>query len=77
MRLPEGTGLTWLIGPPRAWLYVDNGDRRLQRCTHDNSLATRRVTRERGIVLAGPPARSFIDPIGADDLRRDALEVLE
>ncbi|WP_432570101.1 aminoglycoside adenylyltransferase domain-containing protein [Kineococcus sp. SYSU DK005] len=62
--------------PPRAWLYVDNGDRHLQRSTHDDSLATRWVAREHGIILAGPAPSSLIDPINAEQLRLDALQVL-
>jgi hypothetical protein len=65
-----------LVRPARPWLYVDNGDRRLQRSVHDNSLATRWVAREHGVVLAGPAARELVDPVSSDELRLDALEVL-
>jgi hypothetical protein len=65
-----------LVRPARPWLYVDNGDRHLQRSVHDNTLTTRWVAREHGVVLAGPEPRELVDPVPADALRRDALDVL-
>lgn len=65
-----------LVRPARPWLYVDNGDRHLVRSVHDNTLATRWVAREHGIVLAGPDPRELVDPVTADALRLDALDVL-
>lgn len=58
-------------------LYVDNGSRELIRSVHDNTLVVRRVTRECGIILAGPDPRTLIDPVADDDLRREVLAVIE
>lgn len=68
--------------PPRPgqavtpWLYAGNGHRALQRSTHDNSLLTRWIAREHGIVLAGPSAAELIDPISPDQLSIDARQAL-
>jgi predicted nucleotidyltransferase len=36
----------------------------------------RHIVREKGIVLAGPPAKTLIDPIGPNDLRRAVAGLL-
>lgn len=44
---------------------------------HDSdSLLQRHVLRERGLVLAGPPPQTLIDPVSADDLRGAMLDGL-
>ncbi|PRY17297.1 aminoglycoside adenylyltransferase domain-containing protein [Kineococcus rhizosphaerae] len=58
------------------WLYVDNGHRRMQWSTHDNSLAVRWVLRHHGLVLTGPAGRDLVDPVSPDALRTDAVETL-
>lgn len=58
------------------WLYVDNGQRSMQWSTHDNSLVTRWIAREHGIVLAGPPAAELMDPISPEQLSIDARHTL-
>ncbi|WP_432575049.1 aminoglycoside adenylyltransferase domain-containing protein [Kineococcus sp. SYSU DK005] len=81
---PHGRGPGPASGPrpgpgrerERGWLYVDNGQRHLQRSRHDDTLAVRWVAREHGIVLTGPHPTSLIDPVSAQQLRADALQVL-
>ena len=57
-------------------LYLDNGRRTLERSTHDNALVVRWVVRERGILLAGVDAKTLIDPISAEDLKRAVLATM-
>ncbi len=52
-------------------LYLDNTSRELIRSNHDNELIVRWVTRDCGITLAGPAPDELIDPVAADDLRRE------
>jgi hypothetical protein len=61
-------------GPPP--LYVDNGSRELVRSHHDNTLVVRWVLREYGITLAGPDARTLIDPVSATELRQEILSTM-
>ncbi|HEU5102823.1 MAG TPA: aminoglycoside adenylyltransferase domain-containing protein [Roseiflexaceae bacterium] len=50
---------------------------RLKLVHHDTAwLVHLHILRERGITLAGPPARSLIDPIAPADLRQAMLSVL-
>jgi hypothetical protein len=51
--------------------YLDNGSRQLVRSDHCNTAVVRWVVREHGIALAGPDPASLIDPVSADDLRRE------
>lgn len=57
-------------------LYLDHGSRRLVRSEHDNTHVVRWVTRERGIVLAGPDPRALIDEVSADDLREEMHQTM-
>lgn len=57
-------------------LYLDNAHEKLIRSDHDNSLVVRWVVREHGITLAGPPPEALVDPVSADDLRREVLTVM-
>ena len=68
LRRPTGGG-------EKLW-YLDNGSRALIQSEHDNSLVVRWVLREHGVSLAGPDARTLIDPIEANDLRREILGVI-
>jgi predicted nucleotidyltransferase len=52
-------------------LYLDNTSRELIRSGHDNELVVRWVVREYGIILAGPGPKALIDPVSAEDLRRE------
>ena len=56
--------------------YLDNTSKVLVRSRHDNTLVVRWVTRERGIALAGPDPKTLIDPVPADDLRREVLRTM-
>jgi len=58
--------------------YIDNGSRHLELSTHDNNLVVRSILYHQGVVLAGPPADSLIDPVPIEALReemfRDSIE---
>ena len=56
--------------------YLDNTSKVLVRSRHDNTLVARWTTREHGIALAGPDQKMLIDPVTADDLRREVLETM-
>lgn len=53
--------------------YLDNTSKVLVRSRHDDTLVVRWTTREHGIALAGPDPKTLIDPMPADDLRREVL----
>lgn len=59
------------------FIYFDNGATTAIRSTHDNTLATRWVMRERGIALDGPPASFLIDPIDPGALRTEVSALLD
>jgi hypothetical protein len=65
--------------PPRIYplWFKGNGERGLVRSEHDNTQVVRWVTREKGIVLFGPPARSLIEPVSASALRAEILPLME
>ena len=62
-----------LEGPPRAFLFLDNGASELEWDNHCNTAVTRWVLREHGVVLAGPDPKTLIDPVSTDQLRREAV----
>ena len=51
--------------------YLDHGSRSLARSKHCNTIVVRCVLREMGVTLAGPSPATLIDPISADELRRE------
>jgi hypothetical protein len=57
--------------------YLDNTSRELTWSNHDNELVVRWVAREHGICLAGPHPHELIDPISADDLRREVWATMQ
>ncbi|HUG64235.1 MAG TPA: aminoglycoside adenylyltransferase domain-containing protein [Gaiellaceae bacterium] len=62
------------VDPSRApYPYLDNGASRLEADNHCNTAVVRWLLREYGVVLAGPEPKSLIDPIPAEQLRREAL----
>jgi len=65
LRGPAGVG--------DGWLYVDNGSRRIEPSSHDDTALTRWVLREHGIVLAGPAPVTLLNPVAAADLRTEAV----
>lgn len=68
-----------LRGPPQRgkllW-YIDNGSRTLVESEHCNTLVVRWQVRQHGIALAGPPARTLIDPIPVNALRQEIFDVI-
>jgi predicted nucleotidyltransferase len=61
----------------RPWLYVDNGSRAMEWSAHDNTAVMRWTLRERGVVLIGPVPTDLVDPVAADDLRREVNAALD
>lgn len=57
-------------------LYIDNGSIQFEKSDHDNSLVVRWVVREHGIPLIGPDAAALIDPVSAEALRAEVLDVM-
>jgi Domain of unknown function (DUF4111) len=64
---------------PRVYplLFLGNGERVLVRSEHDNTEVVRWILREKGIALAGPPARSLVDPVGPEALREEVKTLLD
>jgi len=60
----------------RPFLFLDNGARELVLDGHCNSAVVRWVVREHGIALFGPEPAELVDPVAADDLRREARVAL-
>ncbi len=56
------------------WLTVDNGSRTMSRTHHDDTAVFRWVLREHGIRLTGPEARTLVDAVAPDRLRREAVD---
>jgi Domain of unknown function (DUF4111) len=72
--IDPGTGGT---GPQvYPFWFLDHGARTLVRSEHDNTQVVRWMTREKGIVLAGPDPRSLIEEVTADALRDEARETV-
>ena len=64
-------------GPTKTKLfYLDNGSRQLIQSTHDNDLVVRWVTRKHGISLAGPEAKTLINPISAEALQQEVTNTM-
>ena len=57
--------------------YLDNTFDKLVLSDHDNTLIVRWVVREYGITLAGIPPKDLIDPVSADDLRKEILSTMQ
>ncbi|HEY8789073.1 MAG TPA: aminoglycoside adenylyltransferase domain-containing protein [Actinopolymorphaceae bacterium] len=55
------------------WLYVDNGSRRIEESSHDDTGLMRWVLREHGIVLAGPAPVTLLEPVAPAELRTEAV----
>lgn len=68
--------LCQLPGPyAYAFWFVSEADPPVRR-EYDNCLLMRRVLREKGVRLLGPPPATLIDPVGDADLRREMAEML-
>jgi predicted nucleotidyltransferase len=59
----------------RAWLYIDNGAKEMERSTHCNTAVVRWSLRESGVVLTGPHPRTFVEPVSGDELRDEAVDM--
>jgi ribosomal protein S18 acetylase RimI-like enzyme len=60
-------------GPPRPCV---NEGRFYLACEESDWVIQRHLLREHPVVVAGPPLRDMIDPVGPDDLRRAAIAIL-
>jgi hypothetical protein len=56
--------------------YFDNGSPTIERSDHCNTLVTRWTVREKGKTILGPHPVTLIDPIPADELRKEMKETL-
>lgn len=59
------------------FLFLDNGARELVPDNHCNTAVMRWVLRNHGVTLAGPEPQSLVDPVGPDDLRREAVTTMQ
>ena len=57
--------------------YLDNGSLTFERSIHDNTLVNRWVLREHGLVLAGPPPRTWIPPIPDEKLKAEVRQTMQ
>ncbi|MFN2302247.1 MAG: aminoglycoside adenylyltransferase domain-containing protein [Anaerolineales bacterium] len=56
--------------------YLDNGSLNFERSTHDNTLVNRWVLRERGVILAGPPPKTWIPEIPTSILKAEVFQTM-
>ena len=54
--------------------YLDNGADTLIRSDHCNTILVRWIVREKGVILAGPPPETLVDPITREILRKEIFE---
>jgi len=65
------------VDPARTRLpFLDNGACELVWDEHCNTAVVRWLLREHGVVLDGPDPRQLVDPVSAEQLRSEALELL-
>ena len=62
--------------PTRKLWYFNNGSRTIERSDHCNTLVTRWIMREKGITVLGPNPATLIDPISANELRKEIKDTL-
>jgi len=67
---------TWRPGPYAYPFWFLSADEPPVRREYDNCQLVRWVLRERGVCLTGPPAATIVDPVSAEDLRREMAEML-
>lgn len=60
--------------PPRPW--INEGKFSLEREGSD-WVIQRHVIREHGVVLAGPPPKTLIDPVSPEDLKQSVLRIMD
>ncbi|OGO64127.1 MAG: hypothetical protein A2Z45_10080 [Chloroflexi bacterium RBG_19FT_COMBO_55_16] len=56
--------------------YLDHGARHLIRSDHCNTILVRRVVRQQGITLSGPPPETLVDLVSDELLRAEIFETL-
>jgi hypothetical protein len=68
-----------LYGPPqpqtKLW-FLDNGARELTLSDHCNTIVVRRLLREKGITLAGPPPDTLLPPVPEAALKLEVLDTI-
>ena len=72
---PENVLRDHLERGKKLW-YLDHGARSLIRSDHCNTSVVRWVVREKGVVLAGPPPITLVNPIPVELLRKEIMEVI-
>jgi len=66
------------VDPARSsYWFLDNGASELVRDNHCNTAVVRWTLREHGIVLDGPDPTGLVEPVTADELRAEALSVMD
>ena len=71
---PGTSGMAPRVYP---FLFLGNGERVLVRSEHDNTQVVRWILREKGVAMAGPPARGLVDPVPGEALRKEVGAVLD
>jgi hypothetical protein len=56
--------------------YVDHGATVMIRHNHCNTIVVRWTVREKGVILAGPPPKTLVDPIPVEMLRQEIRDVI-
>jgi hypothetical protein len=65
------------VDPTRSpFLYLDHGARELIRDNHCNTAVVRWSLHEHGVVLAGPVPKSLLEPVSAEQLRAEVMNIL-
>ena len=70
---PQATLKDYTLRGTPLW-YLDNGSQQLLREAHCNTIAVRLTLMQHGVVLAGPPPNTLIDPIPVEAFRQSMLE---
>jgi predicted nucleotidyltransferase len=60
----------------RPYLHLDNGASELVWDNHCNTEVVRWSLREHGVILAGPEPKSLVEPVSADQLRREVFAAM-
>jgi predicted nucleotidyltransferase len=56
--------------------YFDNGHSTIEKSDHCNTLVTRWTVREKGVAVIGPDAKTLINPIKLNDLKKEIKDSL-
>jgi hypothetical protein len=57
--------------------YLNHGSQTLVRSDHCNTVVVRWVVRESGVILAGPPPNTLVQPIPVNVLRREIVDTIK